>query len=102
MMHAAAQLDFALTPVAGALADPRTEELCINRPGEFWLRQGGRFERHAAPSWTSTGWRASPSWPGRCATRTSAPSTRCAPPTCRAATVCRSCCRPLCRPAPCR
>jgi type IV secretion system protein VirB11 len=49
MMHAAAQLDFALAPVAGALADPRTEELCINRPGEFWLRQGGRFERHPAP-----------------------------------------------------
>ncbi|MBE7248601.1 MAG: hypothetical protein INR63_26955, partial [Actinomycetospora chiangmaiensis] len=49
MMHAAAQLDFALAPVAGALADPRTEELCVNRPGEFWLRQGGRFERHAAP-----------------------------------------------------
>ena len=49
MMYAAAQLDFALAPVAGALADPRTEELCVNRPGEFWLRQGGRFERHAAP-----------------------------------------------------
>ena len=49
MMHAAAQLDFDLAPVAAALADPRTEELCINRPGEFWLRQGGRFERHAAP-----------------------------------------------------
>ena len=45
MMHAAAQLDFALAPVADALADPRTEELCINRPGEFWLRQGGCFER---------------------------------------------------------
>jgi type IV secretion system protein VirB11 len=50
MMHAAVQLDFALAPVADALADPRTEELCINRPGEFWLRQGGRFARHPAPS----------------------------------------------------
>ncbi|MDN3564876.1 P-type DNA transfer ATPase VirB11 [Paeniroseomonas aquatica] len=49
MMHAASQLDFALAPVASALADPRTEELCVNRPGEFWLRQGGRFERHTAP-----------------------------------------------------
>jgi type IV secretion system protein VirB11 len=48
-MHAATQLDFALAPVAKALADPRTEELCINRPTEFWLRQGGRFERHPAP-----------------------------------------------------
>ncbi|NOG73905.1 P-type DNA transfer ATPase VirB11 [Roseicella sp. DB1501] len=48
--EAAAQLNFALAPVAPALADPRTEELCINRPGEFFLRQGGRFARHAAPA----------------------------------------------------
>jgi type IV secretion system protein VirB11 len=45
----ATQLDFALEPMASALADPRTEELCVNRPGEFWLRQGGRFARHEAP-----------------------------------------------------
>ena len=50
MMQAAAQLDFALAPVAGALADPRTEELCINAPGAFHLRQGGRFALHPAPS----------------------------------------------------
>ncbi len=48
MTYAAAQLDFALAPLACALADPRTEELCVNRPGEFWLRQGGCFARHDA------------------------------------------------------
>jgi type IV secretion system protein VirB11 len=50
MQSAAVQLDFALMPIATALADPRTEELCVNRPGEFFLRQGGAFARHVAPA----------------------------------------------------
>ena len=48
-MHVASQLDFALAPLAADLADPLTEELCVNGPGRYFLRQRGRFEQRDAP-----------------------------------------------------
>lgn len=38
-----------MAPLAAWLADPGTEEVCINRPGEAFVRQRGRFARHAMP-----------------------------------------------------
>lgn len=46
---AAPLLRFLLEPVQAWLADPSTEELCINRPGECWVRQRGVFERFNVP-----------------------------------------------------
>ena len=43
---AAPLLRFLLAPIGQWLADPATEEVAINRPGEAWVRQRGRFERH--------------------------------------------------------
>ena len=31
------------------LSDPATEEVALNRPGEAWVRQSGRFGRHEVP-----------------------------------------------------
>jgi type IV secretion system protein VirB11 len=31
------------------LSDPATEEVCINRPGEVWVRQRGAFCRYDVP-----------------------------------------------------
>lgn len=41
--EAAVQLRWLLRPVAQWLDDPATEELCINRPGEIFIRQRGVF-----------------------------------------------------------
>jgi type IV secretion system protein VirB11 len=38
-----------LTPLEGWLSDPATEEICINRPGEGWVRRRGRFARYDLP-----------------------------------------------------
>ena len=38
-----------LEPVAGALDDHETTEVCINRPDEYWVERAGVFERHIAP-----------------------------------------------------
>lgn len=46
---AAPLLRFLLAPIALWLDDPATEELCINRPGECWVRQHGVFERYKVP-----------------------------------------------------
>ena len=39
--EAALQLDFLLKPLAPWLDDPATEEVCINAPGEAFIRQKG-------------------------------------------------------------
>ncbi|MDE8347809.1 MAG: P-type DNA transfer ATPase VirB11 [Acidocella sp.] len=41
--EAALQLNFLMKPLAPWLDDPATEELCINRPGELFVRQRGVF-----------------------------------------------------------
>lgn len=41
--EAAAQLQFLMRPLAPWLDDPVTEEICINRPGELFVRQRGEF-----------------------------------------------------------
>ena len=46
---AAPLLRYLLAPLADWLDDPSTEDLCINRPGEAWVRQRGRFTRHEIP-----------------------------------------------------
>jgi type IV secretion system protein VirB11 len=38
-----------LAPLAAALDDPETTEVCINRPDEFWVERRGVFERHDSP-----------------------------------------------------
>lgn len=43
---AAPLLRYLLSPVEPWLSDPATEEVAINRPGEMWVRQRGRFEHH--------------------------------------------------------
>jgi type IV secretion system protein VirB11 len=47
--EAAAQLNFLMGPLAQWLNDPSTEELCINRPGELFVRQRGQFRREIVP-----------------------------------------------------
>jgi type IV secretion system protein VirB11 len=47
--HAAPLLRYLLAPIQPWLNDPATEELCINRPGECWVRQHGVFERFKVP-----------------------------------------------------
>jgi type IV secretion system protein VirB11 len=50
MSHEAAlQLNFLMRPLAAWLADPATEEVCINRPGEVFIRQKGQFRREDTP-----------------------------------------------------
>ena len=44
--EAAYQLTFLMRPLASWLDDPATEEICINRPGEAFVRQSGVFRRH--------------------------------------------------------
>ena len=46
---AAPLLRFLLAPLEPWLNDGATEELCINRPGECWVRQRGVFERFKVP-----------------------------------------------------
>ena len=41
--EAAAQLQFLMRPLAPWLDDPATEEICINRPGDLFVRQRGQF-----------------------------------------------------------
>jgi len=41
------QLNFLLQPLAPWLDDPSTEEICINRPGEFFVRQRGALRRES-------------------------------------------------------
>jgi type IV secretion system protein VirB11 len=45
----AAQLNFLMRPLAKWLNDPATEELCINQPGELFVRQRGQFRRETVP-----------------------------------------------------
>lgn len=45
--EAALQLNYLMRPLAPWLEDPTTEELCINRPSELFVRQRGAF--HAEP-----------------------------------------------------
>lgn len=44
--EAAPQLRYLMKPMLDWLADPATEEVAINRPGEAFVRQRGVFERH--------------------------------------------------------
>jgi type IV secretion system protein VirB11 len=44
--EAALQLSYLMQPLAAWLNDPATEEICINRPGEVFVRQAGVFRRH--------------------------------------------------------
>jgi hypothetical protein len=46
---AAPLLRYLLAPLEEWLRDPATEELCINKPGEVWVRQRGAFTRHDVP-----------------------------------------------------
>jgi len=47
--EAALQLQFLMRPLAVWLDDPATEEVCINRPGELFVRQFGSFRREDVP-----------------------------------------------------
>jgi type IV secretion system protein VirB11 len=47
--EAAVQLQFLMRPLARWLDDPATEEVCINRPGELFVRQRGQFRREDVP-----------------------------------------------------
>ncbi len=49
MSAAAPLLWHLLDPIAPVLLDPLTEELCINRPGEMFVRQRGVFARQEMP-----------------------------------------------------
>jgi type IV secretion system protein VirB11 len=46
---ATAQIDWLIRPLKQWLADPRTEEICINRPGEVFVRAAGTFACHDVP-----------------------------------------------------
>jgi len=45
--EAAIQLHHLMRPLAAWLDDPATEDLCINRPGEAFIRQKGAFRRES-------------------------------------------------------
>ena len=45
--EAAVQLQYLMRPLAAWLDDSTTEELCLNRPGDVFVRQHGEF-RHEA------------------------------------------------------
>lgn len=47
--EAAIQLTYLMRPLAEWLDDPETEELCINRPEEAFIRQRGEFRREPIP-----------------------------------------------------
>jgi type IV secretion system protein VirB11 len=47
--EAAIQLTHLMRPLATWLEDPETEELCINRAEEVFVRQKGQFRREAIP-----------------------------------------------------
>ncbi|HTU54099.1 MAG TPA: P-type DNA transfer ATPase VirB11 [Acetobacteraceae bacterium] len=47
--EAALQLSYLMTPLTPWLEDPATEELCINRPGELFVRQRGIFRAEPVP-----------------------------------------------------
>ena len=47
--EAALQLNYLIQPLAPWLNDPTTEEICINRPGELFVRQRGQFRREPVP-----------------------------------------------------
>jgi type IV secretion system protein VirB11 len=47
--EAAAQLRFLMKPLVVWLDNPATEEVCINRPGELFVRQRGQFRWEEAP-----------------------------------------------------
>src|SRR5271170_5714548 len=47
--EAALQLNYLIKPLAPWLDDPATEEICINRPGELFVRQRGEFRREPVP-----------------------------------------------------
>jgi type IV secretion system protein VirB11 len=46
---AAPLLRHLLAPLGEWLADPATEEVAVNRPGEVWVRRRGAFTRHDVP-----------------------------------------------------
>jgi type IV secretion system protein VirB11 len=47
--EAALQLNYLMRPLAPWLDDPSTEEICINKPGELFVRQRGVFTAHGIP-----------------------------------------------------
>jgi len=47
--EAARLLAFLMQPLSPWLDDPATEEICINRPGELFVRQRGQFRAQAVP-----------------------------------------------------
>ena len=47
--EAALQLNYLMRPLAPWLEDPSTEEICINKPGELFVRQRGVFTAHIVP-----------------------------------------------------
>ncbi len=47
--EAARLLTYLMQPLAPWLEDPATEEICINRPGELFVRQRGQFRVEAVP-----------------------------------------------------
>lgn len=47
--EAAVQLRWLMKPLAVWLEDPATEEICINRPGEVFVRQRGMFTQYEIP-----------------------------------------------------
>jgi len=47
--EAARLLTYLMQPLAPWLDDPATEEICINRPGELFVRQRGQFRAEAVP-----------------------------------------------------
>lgn len=49
MIPAIRQLRHMLSPLDRWRDDPATVDICINRPGEVFVRQHGRFERHEVP-----------------------------------------------------
>ena len=67
--EAAAQLQFLMKPLAVWLDDPATEEVCINRPGELFVRQRGQFRGRRRLLVIRT-WRTSRRLPVRSASKT--------------------------------
>ncbi|WP_234729603.1 P-type DNA transfer ATPase VirB11 [Acidocella facilis] len=47
--EAAIQLAYLMKPLAPWLEDPATEEICINCPGELFVRQRGQFRKEVVP-----------------------------------------------------
>jgi type IV secretory pathway ATPase VirB11/archaellum biosynthesis ATPase len=89
--EAALQLNFLMKPLAMWLDDPTTEEICINSPGELFVRQLGQFRREPAPFDYFD-------LEVHCANRMSARATRFARPSCPVANDCKYACHPQSRP----